>query len=487
MSENVTSKVPNLPLKKILLTGATGYVGKRLLPILLDKYVVYCCVRDESRFNTSLKNHPNCRVLEVDFLQKSTLSVIPKNIDAAYFLMHSMSSNAEDFKSLEIKIAENFVEAVQASQVQHVIYLSGIYDEQQQQSQHLDSRYQVGKILMNASFNTTILGAGIVIGSGSSSFEIMRDLVEKLPVMVAPRWLLTTSQFISIRNVLEYLERTLFYEPAYNQVYDIAGPEALTYRAMLLEFARCRGLKRWIIQVPFLSPRLSSYWLYFVTATSFNLAKSLVASMKVQIVAKPNTLHEQLHITLQPFEEAVELAFQKIKLENVPSSWKDSMVSGRLDTSSIKNIKVPTFGCYTDERKRSVADVNTTMEKIWAIGGRTGWYYGTWLWKWRGFLDKLFGGVGLRRGRTNEFTINAGDALDFWRVILADYEGKRLLLYAEMKLPGEAWLEFVIDDHNQLIQTATFRPRGIWGRLYWYAVMPFHSLIFNGMATRLAK
>lgn len=474
-------------MKKILLTGATGYIGKRLLPVLLQEYEVYCCVRDSSRFNSEFKEHENCKIIEVDFLNEESLKNIPNDIVGAYYLMHSMSSNSTNFEFLEEIVARNFVKSIELTSCKHVVYLSGIDNDSSISSKHLSSRTNVERILLEAKFNTTVLGAGIILGSGSSSFEIMRDLVEKLPVMVAPKWLLTKSQFIGVRNVVEFLEKTLFYEKAYNQKFDIYGPNVMNYREMLLEFSKVRKLKRFIIQVPVLSPKLSSYWLFFVTSTSFNLAKSLVGSMKVEIIANENDLAKDLNIELTSFEDSIKDAFKRIEQNNIVSSWKDSAISGRLKLPLSSYISVPSFGCYFDKRVRKINNMDSSLNKIWAIGGETGWYYGTWLWKIRGFLDLMLGGVGLRRGRTNINTISAGDALDFWRVILADKDEKRLLLYAEMKLPGEAWLEFKIDKKGMFHQTATFRPKGVLGRLYWLAVYPFHNLIFKGMADKISK
>ena len=234
-----------------------------------------------------------------------------------------------------------------------------------------------------------------------------------------------------------------------------------------------------------MTPKISSYWLYFVTSTSYALAKNLVNSMKVEVVCKPNNLAELLGITLLDYDTSIKLAFGKIEQNQVISSWKDALTSETLNKGISQYIEVPVNGCFTDIRKEKVIDIFTTMNKIWSIGGQNGWYYGDFLWGLRGFIDQLFGGVGMRRGRKSPTEIHSGDALDFWRVLLADKEEKRLLLYAEMKLPGEAWLEFKIDEKNNLTQTATFRPLGVMGRLYWYAVLPFHGFIFNGMIKKL--
>jgi hypothetical protein len=255
---------------------------------------------------------------------------------------------------------------------------------------------------------------------------------------------------------------------------------------MMTQYAQNRGLKLAILTVPVMTPKLSSYWLYFVTSTSYKLAQNLVDSMAIEVIATKNDLAERLEISLYSYQEALNMAFAKIEQNQVVSSWKDSMVSGRFKRSLNKYKKVPSYGCLKDGQKLATTDPEAALERIWSIGGNNGYYYATFLWKIRGAVDKLFGGVGLRRGRTNATTIYAGDALDFWRVLVADKEEKRLLLFAEMRVPGEAWLEFEIDESNVVHQTATFRPRGIWGRLYWYSMLPFHYFIFTGMIRHIA-
>ena len=256
---------------------------------------------------------------------------------------------------------------------------------------------------------------------------------------------------------------------------------------MLLRFAKVRGLKRWVGIVPVMTPKLSSYWLYFITSTSYSLAQNLVDSMKVEVICKDNNLKELLGVTPVSYENAIKEAFKKIELNQVPSSWKDALTSNTLYDGISHYAEVPINGCFFDYRKLRINDIDKVLDKIWSIGGSTGWYYADWLWGIRGFIDKLFGGVGLRRGRKNQNEISPGEALDFWRVLIADKREKRLLLFAEMKLPGEAWLEFRIDNQDILHQTATFRPLGLWGRLYWYSVLPFHGFIFRGMIRNIAR
>lgn len=472
---------------KILVTGSTGYIGKRLIPILINEgHDVICAVRDTFRVDKTYLEDEHISIVEADFLNPETLQNIPKDIDIAYYLIHSMSNTSKDFEQLEAKCAINFKNYFEGTQVKQVIYLSGITNDAFL-SKHLQSRKNVEELLESEHYALTIFKAGIIVGSGSSSFEIIRDLVEKLPVMIAPKWLDTKTQPLAVRDVLSFLSGAKGKEILYNKSYDIFGPEVLTYKQMLLKFAEIRGLKRYILTVPVMTPKLSSYWLYFVTSTSYKLASSLVDSMGVQIIGKKSDINTILNVHPITYREAVELAFEKIEQNSIVSSWKDSMVSsGRLQKSIHKYVNVPKYGCFKDYKERKVIDMDLTIDRIWSIGGSTGWYYGTYLWKIRGYMDKLFGGIGLRRGRTHVSKLDAGDALDFWRVIFSDRKERKLLLYAEMKLPGEAWLEFKIED-GLLKQTATFRPRGLAGRLYWYSVLPFHWFIFNGMINKLVE
>lgn len=470
---------------KILLTGATGYIGKRLLPILVDQgHEVICSVRDKARFNPPKSLRDKIEVIEVDLLDQSSLKNIPEDIEGAYYLVHSMSAS-EDYAEMERQSAINFCNAVSITKVQHVVYLSGIINEDEL-SKHLSSRKAVEIELGKGIYHLTTLRAGIIIGSGSASFEIIRDLVEKLPYMITPKWLNTRCQPIGISDVIQFLTKTLFQEETFNKNFDIGGPDILTYKEMLLEFARVRGLKRTIHTVPIMTPKLSSYWLYFVTSTSYRLATALVNSMKIEVVCRDHKINSILNISPITYNEALKKAFSKIENNEIVSSWKDAYASSGLKSHISDYIQVPTFGCFTDIRQKPFEDRSKCIEKIWGIGGENGWYYGNFLWRIRGFMDKLVGGPGLRRGRTNLVSINVGDALDFWRVIYADKEEGRLLLYAEMKLPGEAWLEFKIVD-KKLKQTATFRPLGLGGRLYWYSVLPFHGFIFKGMLKKLTS
>ena len=470
---------------KILLTGATGYIAQRLIPVLLaNGHEVICCVRDRSRFDTSKYKQSSLSVIEVNFLSPESLNVLPVDIDIAYYLIHSMSTQTGNFEEMESSCATNFNASIGKTKVRQVIYLSGITNEIEL-SKHLTSRKNVETILSTGTFPLTTLKAGIIVGSGSASFEIIRDLVEKLPFMIAPRWLNTKCQPIAIRNVIEFLNAVAGQTETFNKSYDIGGPDILNYKEMLLRFASIRGLKRRIVVVPVMTPRISSYWLYFVTSTSYPLAKNLVNSMKIEVICHPNNLAERFNISLIDYDTSIRLAFDMIEQNQVLSSWIDAQTSNVLEKGISQYMEVPINGCFKDIHVINLKNSDLALQKVWSIGGRNGWYYANWLWEVRGFLDKLSGGVGMRRGRKSQTELSPGESLDFWRVLLADKKEKRLLLFAEMKLPGEAWLEFKIAN-NQLTQTATFRPLGLWGRLYWYCMLPFHGFIFKGMIRKIS-
>jgi hypothetical protein len=309
--------------------------------------------------------------------------------------------------------------------------------------------------------------------------------------MVAPRWINTDCQPIAVRNVIEYLTGVLGNPETYDETFDIGGPDILSYKQMMLDFASVRSFKRFIFTIPVMTPRLSSYWLYFVTATNYTLAVNLVKSMKIEVVCSEERLQQMLMLDLINYKDAVRRAFGRIEQNMVISSWIDAASSSSAESDLTHHVKVPEHGCFVDRTRMPLkVPQEIALTKIWSIGGENGWYYANKLWAFRGFLDKLFGGVGLRRGRKNQTEIHPGDALDFWRVIVADKDNRRLLLSAEMKLPGDAWLEFRIDDSTtrpMLTQTATFRPRGLSGRLYWYLVSPMHLFVFKGMAKAIAN
>ncbi|MBZ9779132.1 SDR family oxidoreductase [Psychroflexus sp. CAK8W] len=473
---------------KILLTGANGYIGMRVLPLLLDLgHEVVCAVRSADRLSVDKDVKSKIEIIEVDLLDDVKPNLFPKDIDAAYYLVHSMTSSNSNFSQKEQTTAENFNAYMKETDVKQVIFLSGIVNEDNL-SEHLESRKNVESILYKGNYNLTVVRAGIIVGSGSASFEIIRDLCEKLPLMITPKWVNTKCQPIGIRDVLKFLTGVLGKEETYNDSFDIGGPNVLSYKDMMKGYAKVRGLNLTIINVPIMTPKLSSYWLYFVTSTSYKLAANLVDSMRINVIAKDHRLQDILGIQPHTYEEAIQMAFVKIEQNQVISSWKDSKVSSRYSQKDLnKYIKVPKYGCLHDNQSMKADDPQKALDKIWAIGGKNGWYYANTLWKIRGYIDKLSGGVGLRRGRTNKDKIYPGDSLDFWRVLMADKEERRLLLFAEMRVPGEAWLEFYIDEDGVVHQDATFRPRGLKGRLYWYSMLPFHYFIFNGMLTQICK
>ncbi|MCX6290619.1 MAG: SDR family oxidoreductase [Bacteroidetes bacterium] len=478
---------------RILLTGANGYIGMRLLPVLVEAgYDVTCVVRDNPRFQPSPDLLKKITILEFDFLQPEKAEEIfaGKQYDVAYYLIHSLKDDFHSLQENEKCSVQCFLKVAGISQVKQVIYLGGI-SNQSNLSPHLQARKIVSDEIKKSGIAYTIFEAGIIVGSGSASFEIIRDLVEKLPVMIAPNWLNTRCQPIAIRNVINYLRSCLLDEKTFFKTFEIGGPDVLSYKEMLLGFAAVRGYKRRIFIFPVPLPRLSAHWLYLITSTNFTIARQLVVSMKNDVVCKENSVRDILPQELIPYHEAIRLAFQAISQNMVVSSWKDAAVNSfqRLDIN--QHIQVPRYGCFKDRKWIEIPEdkVEEVADRFFGIGGSHGWYYADLLWRVRGLVDKAVGGVGLLRGRRSDVDLQPGDAVDFWRVLLADRKNHRLLLFAEMKLPGEAWLEFSIVKNNHrcvLKQTATFRPRGIAGRNYWYSMLPFHFFIFRNMLKRIA-
>ena len=471
------------------MTGANGYIGLRLLPSLLEAgHTVHCLVRDRRRFPAKefSKAGDRLQVHEGDLLEPDGLPALPRDLDAAYYLAHSMGGNG-DFSHQEQQAAENFSAWADQHACRRIIYLGGLGGDGGTLSKHLESRRGVEEVLRQGKAEVTVLRASIIVGSGSASFEIVRDLAEKLPVMICPRWVNTRCQPIAIRSVIGYLTGVLSSPETVGGTFDIGGPEVLRYRDLLSGYAEVRGLKRHFIPVPFLSPRLSSWWLYLMTSTRFSLAQALVDSMKHETICTEHRIRDLVEVELCPYEQAVELALSRIAQNRVPSSWIDSLFGGSLDPHFIDAIKVPEHGVYSDQQRVPLTTGRSDVIKaVWSLGGDNGWPSMNWAWDLRGWMSRMSGGIGTRRGRRHPTELRAGDALDFWRVVLSDPEAGRLILYAEMKLPGEAWLDFHITG-GELIQTATFRPQGLMGRLYWFAVLPAHWILFPQMARRLAN
>ncbi len=470
---------------RILLTGANGYIGTRLLRKLLERgHQVVALVRNPERLR--LPKGVEIEVVQADLTQPFKL---PENIDAAYYLVHAMSDDPRLFSHIDRTSALNFSAAISKTNCKQIVYLSGLVKDAKL-STHLSSRLEVEQILQNGSVPITSLRTSIIIGSGSASFEMIRDLVEKLPIMVAPRWVRKKCQPIAIADVLDYLVDVLGNKKCYKKTFEIAGPEVIAYKDMMLRYAKKRGLKRVVIPVPVLTPQLSSYWLIFITSTNYYLARSLIDSLKNDSIKTDDSIDEIFPKQCLTYEEAIDRALQKVKQNAVISSWRDSWVASDLPSKYSKYIELPKYGCVSQATLYQFSgDPDQVMENVFNLGGERG-YYMNWAWKIRGVIDRTFGGVGLRRGKTERKKPRPGDALDFWRVLLVDKENRRFLLYAEMRIPGEAWLEFRIDpngDNWTLSQIATFRPKGVLGRLYWFALYPIHSLIFKGLGKKLIE
>ncbi|MFB6357025.1 MAG: SDR family oxidoreductase [bacterium] len=479
--------------KPVLVTGATGYVGGRLVPELLKRNHR---VRAASRSVEKLKDRPwaeheRIELVSMDALEEdSTLSAV-KNCGAIYYLIHSMGGD-DDFHEKDIKAANNVRNAADHSKVQQIIYLGGLGGEEDESSAHLRSRAEVAKTLQNGETPVTTLRAGVILGSGSASFEIIRYLVERLPIMITPRWVRTPCQPIAIRNVINYLAGCLEHSETRGETYDIGGPEVLTYGDLLQTYARVAGLTgRLIIPVPVLTPTLSSYWVHFVTPVPASLAQPLIEGLKTPVVCEDNRIRDVIPQELINCETAISRALEIQQNDQTTTRWSDA---GELPPVEWNNKNDPQWaGGSVFEDHRTVC-LQAQPEEVWdeieQIGGDTGWYSSNILWKLRGRIDRLVGGVGLRRGRRDKDELQAGDALDFWRVIDVD-EPRRLLLGAEMKLPGDALLEFRVETESAdtviIHQTATFRPRGLFGLIYWYLVFPFHHIVFQGMLKNLAR
>ena len=474
---------------KILLTGANGYVGLRLLPQLLEAgHTVHALVRDERRMPIEdfVDYAGQLHILEADLSDPPAGFRIPADIDVAYFLVHSMSGG-RDFAEQEARTARNFLAALAPTSCRQIIYLGGIIPSDGRLSQHLRSRRNVQEILGTGRIPLTALRASIIVGSGSASFEIIRDLVEKLPLMITPRWTANRCQPIAIANVTHYLVQSAGREETFGRTFDIGGPEVLTYRELMLQYAGARHLRRLIFPVPVLSLRLSSVWLYFVTSTTFRIARALVDSLAHDTVCEGNAIRAIIPQELLTYRAAIERAFARIAQNRVPSSWFSSLASGSMSAARLRSVHVPEHGVLTNRQTVPLrCSREDAIRAIWSLGGASGWPSMNWAWRLRGSLDRLVGGIGIRRGRRDPARLWPGDAVDFWRVLLADRPHGRLILYAEMRLPGEAWLEFEVTP-GELRQTATFRPLGLWGRAYWISCLPFHLWLFPRMAHRLAE
>lgn len=470
--------------KQILITGATGYIGRRLKDRLLSSgnYTIRLLVRNKNKVRESVRD--KVEIVEGDTFKPESLLQATKGIDVAYYLIHSMGAG-KDYDKLDRTSAENFREACIQSGVKRIIYLGGL-GVKESASKHLLSRIETGEILSARpdAIQTVWLRAGVIIGSGSASFEIIRNLVQKLPVMITPRWVKTKTQPVAVDDVLSYLEGAIALQHSDNLVVDI-GTKQMNFREMLLGAARAMGLRRLIVPLPVLTPKLSSYWLILVTTVPYKIASALVEGLKSETI-KQNDHAAHYFPDVKPisYEKAVAKAIKDIEQNQVISRWCDSSAG---EVCDIKNQDDIATAILYDQRiiDFSPLEPEAIFQSITSIGGRKGWFSYNFLWVLRGVIDKLLGGYGLTRGRRHEKELRIGDALDFWKVV--DIKpNKRLLLLAQMKLPGKAWLEFDIQG-AALVQIAHFYPKGLWGRLYWYAVSPLHNFVFQDLAKNIVQ
>ena len=470
----------------ILLTGATGYVGGRLLPLLVtDGWRVRCLARQPERL---LPRVPaGVEVVPGDLLDRASLSAALQGVNAAFYLVHSMGATG-DFETQDRLAAEHFGQAARAAGVQRIIYLGGLGEDEPDLSAHLRSRHEVGERLRASGVPVIELRASIIIGSGSLSYEMIRALVERLPVMVTPRWVRVTAQPIAIEDVLAYLRAALTLEIEGNLVVEIGGPDRVSYGDLMREYARQRGLRRWMIPVPLLTPRLSSLWLGLVTPLYARVGRTLVDSLRHPTVVRDDTARRLLPVRPIGVPEAIARALRHEDASFAQTRWSDALSAAPPTPRRWGGAR---FGNrLVDSRATLVAAPPARVfAAVERIGGATGWYYGDWLWTLRGWVDLLVGGVGMRRGRRDPERLHVGDTVDCWRVESIE-PGRRLRLVAEMKLPGRAWLEFEVQPEGngtRLRQTATFDPLGLWGLAYWYGVWPLHQLVFAGMLRGLAR
>lgn len=467
---------------KVLLTGANGYIGRRLKNILKDQRDVELRIFVRNKNSLTKEAIENFEVVEGDTFDKNALKKALCGVDTAYYLIHSL--NKENYKDLDKLSAQNFIDMAQECGVKRVIYLGGLGVKNSDTSKHLLSRIETGEILSSSSSVQTIwVRAGVIIGSGSASFEIIRNLIEKLPIMITPKWVYTYAQPIAVDDVVSYLSSSLYLDYDKNLIVDI-GAKKMMYKEMMLETAEALGLKRYLFAVPLMSINFSSYWLNFFTPVPFGIAKALIEGLKSEVTVQNNNAEKYFaNITPMSYIDAVKKAVLEIEQNQVISRWSDADGSS-WDKTHSKEINDAIF---VDRREADISsyDREKIFTAIKSIGGKNGWFDYDFLWEIRGIIDKALGGVGLNRGRRDSCDLRLGECLDFWRVEDIK-ENERLLLFAQMKIPGHAWLEFKIEG-NKLIQSAYFYPKGVWGRVYWYFFIPMHHLIFNNMISSILK
>ena len=466
---------------KVLLTGSTGYIGRRLKQKLLeDKNIKLRLLVRNKKSVCELEK--KVEIIEGDTFNKDALKIALQDVDTAYYLIHSLSN--ENYKDLDKISAQNFLDVAVECGVKRIIYLGGLGVKNDDTSEHLLSRIETGEILSsNKNVQTIWFRAGVIIGSGSASFEIIRNLTEKLPVMTTPKWVNTIAQPIAIDDVLSYLQEAINLETKENLIVDIES-KALSYKEMMIGTANALGLKRVIIPLPFMSINISSYWLNLFTPVPFSVAKALIEGLKSEVTIQ-NDHAKKYFPQIQPisYEDSVRNAIKEIEENQVISRWNDT-ANGVWEKNSSNEISQ---ALYMDRKEADISHIQAqkVYQAFTSIGGENGWFAFDFLWELRGFIDKMIGGVGLKRGRRSQCDLRISDCLDFWKVVDLK-ENERLLLYAQMKLPGEAWLEFKIKD-NKLIQSAYFYPKGVFGRLYWYSLVPIHYFIFKNMINSIIK
>ncbi len=477
-----------------LVTGATGYVGGRLVPQLLEAgHTVRVMVRDERKARAHEWSH-DVEVAVGDGTSDTDVRDAMKDVDVLYYLLHSIGTG-DDFGKTEHDMAERFAQAAKDAGVSRIVYLGGMVPDGEELSEHLSSRGEVGDVLLASGVPTTVLQAGVVIGSGSASFEMLRYLTERLPVMVTPKWVNTRIQPIAIRDVLRYLVGSADMPSDVSRRFDIGGPEVLTYLDLMQRFAQISGLpKRRVLKVPLLSPGLSSHWVGIITPVPASLARPLVESLRNTVVAADTDIKQYVADPPQgliDFDRSVELALTKIQSLDVPTSWSSAATVGAPAEGLPTDPDWAGGSLYKDERTR---EVDASPEHLWTviegIGGRNGWYSWSLAWWVRGVLDRVVGGPGLRRGRRNPRDLVVGDVVDFWRVEETD-DSTFLRLRAEMRLPGLAWLEMQVGSTEGGTTTfhhrALFAPKGLLGQLYWWSIYPFHGIVFGGMQRNIAR
>ena len=484
----------NKNYSKIVVLGASGYIGARLVSELLQQgYSVTACGRSlQKLIKRPWKDEKNVQLAEFDVFDEQSLRNVIRGSEVAYYLLHSMDPGESDFAEADKRAAENMLRAAEESGIKRIVYLGGLGEKDQTLSKHLQSRIEVGEILQSGEIPTTVLRAAMIIGAGSASFEILRYLVERLPVMITPKWVRTEAQPIAVRNVVNYLVRCLETESTAGNTYDIGGPDILSYQELMEIYSREAGLrKRLIIPFPVLTPRLSSYWIHLVTPVHSSIARPLAQGLSNKVVCLENRIRDEIPQELLDCKTAIKLALDQTQHNLIRDVDDHSDLTPPLEWTYPGDDDWAGGSVYEDHR---VVEIKATPEEVWKpllkIGGKNGWYYADWLWKIRGLMDNLVGGIGMRKGRTDPDNLNEGDMVDFWRIEqVRDF--RRLLLKAEMKLPGSAILDFSIvtkeNDTVELHQIARFIPRGLGGILYWYSVSPLHELIFTGMLTRIAQ